>query len=118
MMSGSTRAEGTSRRATFDLVLVATGFPSEEKVDGTRGGTYWHSLEGLDELQGDIHVVGDGDGALTEILMMLIDRFGHAAIEELCTWLPLTHLDQLHALDLEAQGDPSVTAETPEDEVG
>jgi hypothetical protein len=101
----------------FDLVLVATGFPLETKIEGTLGGTYWHALEGLDELQGDIHVVGDGDGALTEILMMLIDRFGHAAIEELCEWLPLGDVDRLHAMDLEAQGDPTQCATPSEEEV-
>lgn len=102
--------------AEFDLVLVATGFPPEPRVEGTVGGTYWHPLEGLDELQDDIHVVGDGDGALTEILMMLIDRFGHAAIEELCEWLPLTSVDKLHAKDLQAQGNPSEPANlAPED---
>lgn len=107
-----------SKHHEFDLVLVATGFPLETKVEGTLGGTYWHALEGLDELQGDIHVVGDGDGALTEILMMLIDRFGHAAIEELCEWLPLGDVDRLHARDLEAQGDPTQCATPSEEEVG
>jgi hypothetical protein len=106
-----------SEHREFDLVLVATGFPLETKIEGTLGGTYWHALEGLDELQGDIHVVGDGDGALTEILMMLIDRFGHAAIEELCEWLPLKDVDRLHARDLEAQGNPSECATPSEEEV-
>lgn len=105
------------RRAKFDLALVATGFPAEERVEGTFGGTYWHALEGIDELQGEVHVVGDGDGALTEILMMLIDRFGHAAIEKLCEWLPLTDLDHLHTRDLEAQGNPGECANLSEAEV-
>jgi hypothetical protein len=107
----------SNRRASFDLVLIATGFPVERKIEGTLGGTYWQALEGLDELHGDIHVVGDGDGALTEILMMLIDRFGHAAIEQLCRWLPRTDLERLHTRDLEAQGDPSSTANLSQEEI-
>lgn len=96
--------------ATFDLVLVATGFPVEPKVNGTLGGTYWHGLDGLDDLRGEVHVVGDGDGALTEVLTMLIDRHGHAVVEQLCRELPLHRLDELHIADLEAQGKPSPEA--------
>jgi hypothetical protein len=100
------RLHGEGGYEDFDLVLVATGFPPEPKVDATIGGTYWHALDGLDDLAGEVHVVGDGDGALTEVLMMLIDRFGHGAIERLCERLPLVHMDDLHAADLEAQGNP------------
>lgn len=100
----------------FDLVLVASGFPTEPKVANTIGGTYWHALDSLDDLTGDVHVVGDGDGALTEVLMILINRFGHAVIERLCERLPLAHVDRLHAADLEAQGNPSQRAEVrPQD---
>lgn len=103
--------ESACREERFELVLVATGFPSEQPVEATVGGTYWHSRDGLDELRGSIHVIGDGDGGLTEILMMLIDRFGHAAIEQLCRRLPLDSIDRLHAKDLEAQGNPSARAD-------
>jgi hypothetical protein len=106
-----------NQRTSFDLVLVATGFPAERRIEGTLGGTYWQALEGLDELRGEVHVVGDGDGALTEILMMLIDRFGHAAIEQLCRWLPRTDVERLHTRDLEAQGDPARSANLSMDEV-
>jgi hypothetical protein len=98
--------DGTTWSKDFDIVLVATGFPPEPKVADTMGGTYWHGLDGLDDLRGDVHVVGDGDGALTEVLMMLIDRFGHAAVQRLCGLLPLEHVDALHVTDLEAQGNP------------
>jgi hypothetical protein len=101
---------------TFDIVLVACGFATEPKVADTIGGTYWHGLDGLNDLTGDVHVVGDGDSALTEVLMMLIDRFGHGVIEQLCQALRLTHADRLHSADLEAQGNPSKQAEVrPED---
>lgn len=106
-----------NQSSSFDLVLVATGFPVETRIEGTLGGTYWQALDGLDELQGEIHVVGDGDGALTEILMMLIDRFGHAAIEQLCRWLPRTHVERLHTRDLEAQGNPACSANLSPEEV-
>lgn len=98
--------DGTTECEDFDIVLVATGFPPESKVANTRGGTYWHGLDGLADLRGDVHVVGDGDGALTEVLMMLIDHFGHATVRRLCEQLPLEHVDALHAADLEAQGNP------------
>ncbi|HTA05572.1 MAG TPA: hypothetical protein VK774_04345, partial [Solirubrobacteraceae bacterium] len=71
---------------------------------------YWHGIDGLDSLRGDVHVVGDGDGALTEVLMMLIDRFGHAVVERLCEMLPTKHLDKLDEADLRAQGHPSAEA--------
>jgi hypothetical protein len=96
--------------ATFDLGLVATGFPPEPRVEHTIGGSYWHAGDGLDDLRGEVHVVGDGDGALTEVLMMLIDRFGHGAVEQLCERLPLEHIELLNAADLQAQGDPSKAA--------
>jgi hypothetical protein len=99
------------RRMTADLVFVTTGFPAEQHLPGTLSGTYWHGLQGLDDLAGDVHVVGDGDGALTEVLMMLIDRFGHAAVERLCELLPLERIDDLNAADLEAQGDPLACAD-------
>jgi hypothetical protein len=95
----------------FDIVLVASGFPPEPRVEHTIGGNYWHAVEGLDDLQREVHVVGDGDGALTEVLMMLIDRFGHAVVRRLCELLPRGHIDELHAADLQAQGDPSEKAD-------
>jgi|CZKG01.1.fsa_nt_gi hypothetical protein len=98
--------DGITLWKDFDIVLVATGFSPEPKVADTKGGTYWHGLDGLDDLRGDVHVVGDGDGALAEVLMMLIDRFGHAAVQRLCELLPLDHIDALHVADLEAQGNP------------
>ncbi len=98
------------RQERFDVVLLACGFPIERRVPNTLGGTYWHGVDGLDDLRGEVHVVGDGDGALTEVLMLLIHRFGHAAVERLCELLPPAHLEELHAADLKAQGNPRAEA--------
>jgi hypothetical protein len=103
--------DSRSEVAHFDVVLVATGFPVERRVDHTLGGTYWHGIDGIDDLRGEVHLVGDGDGALTEVLMMLVDRFGHAVVERLCELLPLGRVDNLDAADLRAQGNPSAKAD-------
>jgi hypothetical protein len=82
------------RATSYDRVLVATGFPAEPRVADVHGGTYWHALDGLEALHGDVHVIGDGDGALTEVLMLLIDRYGHGAVEVLCAKLRLERSGQ------------------------
>jgi hypothetical protein len=97
-------------REWFDIVLVATGFAVEEKPPGMLGGTYWHAIDGLATWRGDVHVIGDGDGALTEILMLFIDRLGHGAVEQLCSWLRTDQLPELDRADIEAQGDPTADA--------
>jgi hypothetical protein len=99
-----------SDRKLFDIVLVATGFPAEERPEGMLGGTYWHAIDGLATGRGDVHVVGDGDGALTEVLMLYIDRVGHSAVEELCSWLRTDQLSELDRADIEAQGDRKADA--------
>lgn len=103
-----------SRESTakpYDVVLVATGFPSEQPPDGIAGGSYWHAIEGLETTTGEIHIVGDGDGALTEVLMLFIDRLGHETLEEMARGLP--HTPKTAEVDLAAQGDPEANA-TPD----
>jgi hypothetical protein len=97
----------------FDIVLVAAGFPAERAPNGADGGSYWHQVEGLEEKTGDVHIIGDGDGALTEVLMLFIALLGHRAVTELARLLPDTA--ELRRLDLEAQGRPREHAETPRD---
>lgn len=97
----------------FDAVLVATGFPMEVKPDlaHVHGGSYWHAVETLDRKAGTIRVAGDGDGALTELIMILLDRYGHEVVEALAHQLPLS--PELRAADLRAQGMPKVNADPP-----
>ena len=88
----------------FDLAIVAAGFPAERPPENVRGGSYWHQVEGLEDQTGDIRIAGDGDGALTEVLMLFIDLLGHGVVKELARLLPVT--PELRRFDLEAQGRP------------
>lgn len=72
----------------FDLVIVAADFPAEQSPDGVSGGSYWHAIEVLGDKPGDVHIIGDGDGALTEDLLLYIDLLGHGAVTELATMCP------------------------------
>jgi hypothetical protein len=105
---------GPARTELADLALVSTGFPVEQPPDGALGGSYWHQLEGLDLLEGAVHVVGDGDSALTEVFMLFVDRLGHECVKEMAEGLVASA--RLRRDDLIAQGDPHANADPlPED---
>jgi hypothetical protein len=95
----------------FDLAIVAAGFPAEQPPAGATGGSYWHAVAGLQDQPGDVHIIGDGDGALTELLMLYIDLLGHGAVKRMARLLKAT--DELRRHDLTVQGDPNVKTETP-----
>ncbi|MDA0171847.1 hypothetical protein OJ998_22295 [Solirubrobacter taibaiensis] len=68
---------------SFDLVIVATGFLPEPKVESTAvSGTYWQDrrlTDVIDSAADDHTIVGDGDGALTELLRLTFE--GSATLE-------------------------------------
>jgi hypothetical protein len=95
----------------FDIVIVATGFPSERPAKDALGGSYWHHIESMDLLSDTIHVAVDGDGALTEVLMLFIDRLGHRGVEKLAAQLRTS--ERLREADFIAQGRPDDNADPP-----
>jgi hypothetical protein len=105
--------EHTVEEDVFDVVMVATGFPCERPAQGALGGSYWHSIEALDLLPPEVRVrvAGDGDSALTEVLMLFIDRFGHRGVEALAEMLPIN--EALREADFMAHGQPGDNADPP-----
>ena len=100
------------RERRFGTVLVATGFPSERPAPGALGGSYWHAVEGLDLLTApSVRVAGDGDGALTEVLLLFIDRIGHRGVEALVRLI--SEHERLREADFAAQGRPDANADPP-----
>jgi len=70
----------------YDLVVVATGFlPEDINDDADASGSYWKD-QGLPSAPAEhVTIVGDGDGALTELLLLTVCRApgGQAAHEQL-----------------------------------
>ncbi|MDA0173970.1 NAD(P)/FAD-dependent oxidoreductase [Solirubrobacter taibaiensis] len=95
----------------FDAVVVATGFPAELRVPGTESGSYWHEIDPLSLRKRQVRVAGDGDGALTEVLMLFIDRLGHRGVEALTSLLRCD--DELREADFVAQGQSEENADPP-----
>ncbi len=66
------------------LVVVATGFLPENRVAGTFSGSYWRDAR-LNEIAGAASapvVVGDGDGALTELFRLVLTGAGGARFRQ------------------------------------
>lgn len=57
---------------TADVVVIATGFLPERRIPHTVSGNYWKD-DRLAELGKKILIVGDGDGALTELFRVALD---------------------------------------------
>jgi Pyridine nucleotide-disulphide oxidoreductase len=110
--------KGTVHR--YQLVLVATGFPFAPAPPGAVGGSYWHDSGDVNHeatKRGKIHIVGDGDDALTEVLMLFMNVIGHEKLTPMVAQLAGdTHADVLAEAvqsDLKAQGIPANKAMPP-----
>jgi hypothetical protein len=71
------KPEGTS--ATFDTIILATGFGTESQVEGFPIQSYWRNEQlgqpPLDGVQRRFLVSGFGDGALVDLCRLTIERF-------------------------------------------
>jgi hypothetical protein len=66
------------RHPHFDQAILATGFPTERPACGALGGSYWRTQLDASVLPGSckaVRIVGNGDGALTELMSLSLPGF-------------------------------------------